>query len=375
MTSFCYFIATSYSDNPISLHFQALAKELARGGNRVVILVDHQKYHAQNYKNNPSIYTWPSWRPTKLSDAIFLYRLIRKYHPDCLIANFGSVNIMTTMGWLAKVPFRVAWYHTLSSQINLDTQDALWKIKLLRFRKQIIYRLASHIIPVSEAAKKDLCIVFKVLDKKCKIFYNSLIDPIEELNLSKVLKDPNKIICVARLFPSKGQDCLIRAIALLKSNFPFLKVEFIGEGPLKKETYTQLAKDLGLNDNCVFLGSLPHKVVLNKMASAILSVLLSLADNCPLVVIESLAVGTPVIACAVGGIPEIIRDGIDGFLFPPNSYQVLAEKIKILLLNPKLREQMSMNARQRFLDKFEQSKAIKEQADWLEAQVKKLNKQ
>lgn len=102
------------------------------------------------------------------------------------------------------------------------------------------------------------------------------------------------------------------------------------------------------------------------MASALVTLVPSRADNCPLTVIESLAVGTPLVASAAGGIVELVRDGIDGFLITPDDPEALAEKLKILLTNPKLREKMGANARRRFLDCFEQREAIAKQADWLE---------
>lgn len=82
-----------------------------------------------------------------------------------------------------------------------------------------------------------------------------------------------------------------------------------------------------------------------------------------------MAAGTPVIASRVGGIPEAIRDGVDGFLVPPDDPEALAEKIKTLYTDPGLREQMGKNARQRFLDMFELTKNIEQQTLWLEKLV------
>jgi glycosyltransferase involved in cell wall biosynthesis len=82
--------------------------------------------------------------------------------------------------------------------------------------------------------------------------------------------------------------------------------------------------------------------------------------------VESLAVGTPVVASSVGGIPEVVRDGVDGFLVPPDDPAALAAKVKLLLSDVELRRKMSLNARERFLSTFEQGKVVEEQADWLE---------
>jgi glycosyltransferase involved in cell wall biosynthesis len=102
------------------------------------------------------------------------------------------------------------------------------------------------------------------------------------------------------------------------------------------------------------------------MAESALTVVPSRSEAFGLVVIESMAVGTPAVASAVGGIPEIIRDGVDGFLVPPDDPAALADKIGLLLSNAELRHKMGLNARERFLSRFEQSRVVKEQADWLE---------
>ena len=86
--------------------------------------------------------------------------------------------------------------------------------------------------------------------------------------------------------------------------------------------------------------------------------------------IESMAVGTPVIASAVGGILEIVEDGVSGFLFPRGDHVALAKKMESLLRNHGLRKKLGNNARIRFLERFELGKQVKDFADWLEANLR-----
>ena len=74
----------------------------------------------------------------------------------------------------------------------------------------------------------------------------------------------------------------------------------------------------------------------------------------------------PVIASAVGGIVEIFSDGKEGFLVPPNDPEALAEKITLLVKNPQLCHEMGNLGRVTYLSRFEQSKVLADQADWLE---------
>lgn len=131
----------------------------------------------------------------------------------------------------------------------------------------------------------------------------------------------------------------------------------------------QLARDLGVEDRCTFGGAVGHQEVLAAMASSMATVVPSRSEAFGLVNIESLAVGTPVIASGVGGIVEIIRDGVDGFLVPPEAPEALAKKVEMLLSDPELRQTMSTNARERFLTRFERSKIVKQQVEWLESVV------
>ncbi len=364
----CYFIATSWGDRAVPRHFLALSKELANRGHQVVALIDGQRQVVSNAKGNPAFYTWPSERPVKLRDARFLHRLIRKYRPDCLLANFGAENVMLLVGLLARVPRRVTWYHTLSSQNDRDTTHSRRKAYLLRLRKRIVYKAATHVVAISGAAREDVQRVYSVSEHKCHVLYNSLADPLENLDTTQAAKKRNKLICVGRLHPSKGQDVMIRAMALLRRVLPDAYVEFIGEGP-SKAYYMHLARELGVEDRCTFGGAVNHHEVLAAMASSMATIVPSRSEAFGLVNIESLAVGTPVIASAVGGIVEIIRDGVDGFLVPPENPGALAKKIELLFSDAELRRTIRVNARERFLAQFEQSMIVKQQAEWLESVV------
>ncbi len=359
----CFFIGTPLGDLSIMKQFEALGRELAKRGHRVIILAPHRKVELAKPNENPAVLIWPSERPTKLRDAWFFYKLVRQFKPDCVVGSYAAVNIMMMVGWLARVPQRVAWYHTLSSQINLDQKMPGWRMKLLRLRKRLVYRAATYIVPVSRAASDDVRDIYHQSEQKLRIFLNSVADPVQ--HGTAPVAATGRAVCIARFFPSKGQDVLIRAIRILKADHPDVHAEFLGDGP-SKEAYTQLARELGVTDQCQFSGAVSHDEVLNRMRTATVTVLPSRNDNCPLVIIESLAVGTPVVASRVGGIPEVVRDGIDGFLVPPDDPQALAARLNNVLSDAALRQKLRTNAREGFLSRLELHRAVQEQADWLE---------
>jgi D-inositol-3-phosphate glycosyltransferase len=133
-----------------------------------------------------------------------------------------------------------------------------------------------------------------------------------------------------------------------------------------------MAEELGVADRCTFVGDVAHDEVLRRMRNAYVTVVPSISESFGWVNIESMAVGTPVVASNVDGPAEILRDGEDGFLFPQGDPAALAEKLKLLLLDPALREAMGAKARVKFLARFELRGVVKAEADWLEQLVSAL---
>jgi glycosyltransferase involved in cell wall biosynthesis len=361
----CFFIATSWGEKAVPRYFRELANELVERGHQVLLLVDRQRYDVEDHRGNPAVYTWPSKRPTRPEDALFLRWLIRQYHPCCTIANFGSVNVMLLVSWLMCVPVRVAWYHTLDEQITIDRKSHVLKAVFLKLRKQVIYHLATSFAANSTRTRADLITVYRIRPEKVRVAYYALPDPFISRSLGTSYSI-NRIICVGRLDFSKGQDVLIRALAMLPSALQEITTEFVGNGTAR-ESYMKLAEELGVASKCIFCGSVSNQEVYERMASAAVTIVPSRAEAFGLVNIESMAVGTPVIASRVGGIPEIIREGVDGFLISPENPPELASRLESILTNHTLRAQMSYNTRQRFLEKFEISRVIGEIANWLES--------
>jgi len=360
------FIGCGIGDNPVAKQFDALSSELISRGYQIVRLIDGQKKELEK-KGNPSIFTWPSLRPTKLKDAIFLIKLIKKFKPCVIIANFGSVNLMMILGFLFSIPLRVTWYHTTSSQNRFDFRGSRSWLNFQINRKKLVYLFASKIIANSKATKKDLIEKYKIDEGKVIVFYNLLEKPITTQNINQN-SDLKMIVCPGRLDYSKGQDVLLKAIKEMKRvNVEYV---FIGDGN-QREELMKLAKELHIEKSCLFLGRLPHSSVIANMVRAYCVIVPSRDEAFGYVNIEAMSVGVPVIASDVGGIPEIIRDGIDGFLVPPSDPKILAEKISYLLDNPSLRDEMGENARQRFLDKFELNKNIEKMADWFDSEINK----
>lgn len=143
-------------------------------------------------------------------------------------------------------------------------------------------------------------------------------------------EDLPTILFVGRLEPEKGTDDLLTAVALLVAQHPRLRLVLIGDGKFhRNRAYRARARDLGVQ--AAFLGPQPHDSVATWLAACDLLALPSWAEGTPNVVLEALASGRPVVATAVGGIPDAVHDPCLGALVPPRSPVHLAAALEHVL--------------------------------------------
>jgi glycosyltransferase involved in cell wall biosynthesis len=164
---------------------------------------------------------------------------------------------------------------------------------------------------------------------------------------------PNRLLAVGRLSLRKGFDYLVRAAHVLRSNNVDVVVEFVGDGE-ERPALEALAAELGIADRVEFRGWLPFDGVREAMNRATIVVHPSdgLGDGLPNVVREAMALGAPVVASNVAGIPDALRDGC-GVLVPPKNVVALADAIAGLLKDPDERRRIAVRARQRTEDKYD----------------------
>ena len=169
------------------------------------------------------------------------------------------------------------------------------------------------------------------------------------------------MICVGRLSPEKGQSGLLRAFAKLRARHPDLKLRLIGDGP-DRAALEALARELELSDAVAFAGRLPEEETLAEISRADLLVLPSFMEGLPIVLMEAMAVGVPVIASRVAGIPELVEDDQTGLLFTPSNWDELAARIDVVLGDEALRTRLSEKAKAKVASDFDTRKSAKQLA-------------
>jgi glycosyltransferase involved in cell wall biosynthesis len=159
-----------------------------------------------------------------------------------------------------------------------------------------------------------------------------------------------RVLCIGTFYPVKGHRFLLEACAeLLRAGIPF-ECHLVGDGP-DRAALERLAHQIGVAQRVLFRGSLPRDEIAREIASAdVLAVPSVLTqegrrEGIPVVCMEAMAGGTPVVASAISGIPELIEDGVNGLLVPPRDSSALAGALLRLHADPALGRRVARGGR------------------------------
>lgn len=218
---------------------------------------------------------------------------------------------------------------------------------------QLAYR-NTKVIAVGEMVKKNLTEYFCIPEEQVYVIHNAVkpfdgkIVPVEILY--KEHANGNVLIGnIGRLSEQKGMTYFIEAAEITARTHPEARYVIVGDGEEREKLYAQV-KAKGLQDKVLFLGY--RNDIQNVMSQLDFVVLSSLWEGLPLTPIEAYSVGKTVVGTAVDGTPEIVRDGVDGYLVKPRNPAQLAEKMNELIENPEMLESMGIQAMKRYQDEF-----------------------
>ncbi len=153
-----------------------------------------------------------------------------------------------------------------------------------------------------------------------------------------------RVLFIGRLDAVKGVPVLLEAFAALRKGAPEARLSLVGDGPHRAALEAQAAA-AGLADTVRFTGYLTQEAVTAELAAHDILVLPSFAEGVPVVLMEAMASRLPVIATRVGGVAELVEDGVSGFLVPPGDPATLAERLGRLLDDPELCRRMGAAGR------------------------------
>ena len=294
-----------------------------------------------------------------LRAAFRLARLIRKERPAILhthTAKAGAVGrIAALLAGGARPPIIV---HTFHGHVLRGYFDPLTTLGF-RTLERWLARITTVLVAVSPEVRDDLVRLHVAPASKFSVIrlgiqlderVNAADDARRETR--RLLGIPSEAFVVGwvgRMTAVKRTDDVLIAMQRLVDGGTDAYLLLVGDGP-DRDHLEQYAHELGIAKCCLFLG---YQEDVGRFYSAFDALLLPSAnEGTPVSVIEALAARRPTVATRVGGVPDIVREGIDGFLVEVGDTQGLADRLAELARDPELRAQMGADGRSRVLERY-----------------------
>ena len=334
----CISIANSFVKNGwqvdlliLNLNDEAYQKYLSAKVNLIVLNVNHARYSILPlikyiFKNRVKTFLIFNY---ELTVVLIILRLILR-----LKINIISRNI-----------------NTLSIKLKKFEQQSFWTKYVVKNLIKYFYRMTDHVVNQCESMQKDLISYFPNFKNNSSIIYNPLAmhitDYIKNYELKKINKK-NYLLCVGRLENQKAFHLAIEAFAGLVNKFPELRLKIVGKGSLENEL-RQKASDCFVSNKVDFEGF--QKNIIPYYLYAKGTLLTSYYEGYPNVLIESIAMNTPVISFdCPGGPSEIIQDGVNGFLVNYLDIEDLKNRLSALLKNKFEYEKLQNSIKKNHID-------------------------
>lgn len=284
-----------------------------------------------------------------------LFRLVRQERPAILHAFLGLANLAASLvGRLLGIPVVIWSYRDVE----------IWKTRAHWLVDRAGARWAGAITCCSDAVRQFVLAHLDGDESKLLTIHNGI--DLEAFRSPHVasrselsLREGGLVVgTVSRLDePKKGLTVLLHALADLagRDGLPPWQCLLVGDGPARERLET-LAAQLGLSERVVFAG-VRHDVA-SVLAAMDLFVCPSLYEGFGIAIVEAMAAGRPVVASAVGGIPEIVVNQDTGLLVPPGNAAALADAMAALLTRPDRAQAMGLRGRERAREKFSIETAV-----------------
>ena len=273
---------------------------------------------------------------------------LRRLRADVLCSSGYKPDII---GWLAArragIPVVAVSHGWTAATVKVRLNEALDR-RVLRWMDHVVCVSAAQAVKVRRAGVRPerVTVIRNAIDAP-----GSEPDPVYRQRLRAFFDvPPERIVGAAgRLSPEKGFDQLVEAATIVGRTDPEVGFVVFGDGPLRA-ALTQHIAGRGLQDRFILAGFrtdleafLPHLHLL---------ALPSYTEGLPVIVLEALAAGVPVVATAVGGTPEVIEEGASGYLVPPGDPPALARRILDVLRDEPGRQKMGRRGRERVQHEF-----------------------
>lgn len=255
-------------------------------------------------------------------------------------ASFWRKALFIVPTFLARVPV-ILHLHGAEFQVFFGQECSVWTRPFVRW----VFERVSRVVVLSESWQHWVRTTFPLAD--VRVIPNPIHVPEPT---SKEVRSPCALLFLGRLGKRKGVYDLLQAVAALVPRYPDLRILLGGDGELDAVRAQAHALDIG--GHVELLGWVKGEDKSRLFNEAVIYVLPSYNEGLPMSVLEALAHGLPVVSTLVGGIPEAVCDGEQGFLVVPGDVQALSNRLDRLLADPTLRQHMGEAARKRAVSHF-----------------------
>ena len=291
---------------------------------------------------------------------------LRRTRPDVLVLRGANAEMLGRVAAvLAGVPRAVVWVHN-----NVDLAP---RPRVRRLADRLLEPATSAYYGVAHGQLPYLTETLGYPPEKVRIIHNGVDaarfapracggrDRALAAEFGVGLDEP-LVGIVAVLRPEKDHATFLRAARLVLDREPRARFLVVGRGPLQGELQA-LADELGLADRVIFAGA--RNDVPEILALLDVFVLSSYTEAAPMAILEAMAAGRPAVCTAVGGVPEMVDDGVTGFLVPPREPAVLADRLVRLVRDPELARGMGRAARGKLVAEFTLERSVERAAQAL----------
>jgi glycosyltransferase involved in cell wall biosynthesis len=285
-----------------------------------------------------------------VSGAIRIYKYAHKNNADVIHCHGYKANILSGL-----LPFRYGNIPYISTLHGWTSTIKFTKMWIYEWLDAVMAKRADRVVAVSYAMRENQRLKF--LNISPVVIHNG-IQSNEEYYINE--KDHNllngldkvqlKLISIGRLSKEKGFSTLLKAVHYIKTKMnDNVRLIIIGEGP-EKGNLMRLADEYGISENVLFPGYMNNACKVLKHFD--IFVMSSVTEGMPITLLEAMRAGMPIVATAVGGIPEALEGGECGVLVHPGSETDLARSITDLYENNLLKQELSLKSVLRFREEF-----------------------
>lgn len=335
------------------------AKRLLEKGYDVALITgDNQvdSLHLQRCKNLSGHVVHLTLGQSFLFDWLACRKLIKKHKFDVIISHLIELHyISTPLFYMCGVKYLINYEHSMSARHKgwLENRHNLSRLKWS-------YRLAFRSVMLTETARQEIISDTGFDEGKFTVIPNGIEQPQIDLENNPSIRreilgsKAGPVLTVAsRLASQKNLPLFIEAIRLLKLHYPDVVGAIFGDGPEGDALLETVARE-GLADSVKFMGVKTN--VHEYLANSDICILTSRQEGQPIVILEAMALGIPVVSTDVGGISQLISNEREGMLVPSDDAQALCKACRRILDSTDFRDQLTAAAHEKFQNHFSAEK-------------------